>query len=104
LGGVARAFLAEHRLTPRDIDRFICHPGGPKVVDACEAAFGLRPGSLVEARAVLREFGNMSAASVLFVLERVLARARENDESWRLALMTALGPGFTAGFVLLGNE
>jgi alkylresorcinol/alkylpyrone synthase len=104
LGTVARTFLADHELTTRDIDRFICHPGGPKVIDACETAFGLRPGALAEARAVLREFGNMSAVSVLFVLERVLARARENQETWRHGLLTALGPGFTAGFVLLENE
>jgi alkylresorcinol/alkylpyrone synthase len=53
---------------------------------------------------VLRDFGNMSAASVLFVLERVLAKTRKGGETWRRALLTALGPGFTAGFVLLGNE
>jgi alkylresorcinol/alkylpyrone synthase len=50
---------------------------------------------------VLRDFGNMSAASVLFVLDRLLASAKE--ERWRHALITALGPGFTAGFVLLSN-
>jgi alkylresorcinol/alkylpyrone synthase len=104
LGDAARAFLASHGLRLGDIDRFICHPGGPKVVTACESAFGLERGTLAEERAVLRDFGNMSAVSVLFVLERVLAKARQSGEAWRRALVTALGPGFTAGFVLLENR
>ena len=75
-GAGARDFLKEHGLALSDIDRFVCHPGGPKVVAACETAFALAPGALVEERGVLRDFGNMSAASVLFVLERVLAADR----------------------------
>jgi hypothetical protein len=54
------------------IDRFACHPGGPKVIAACERACGLEPGILANERAVVRDFANMSAAAVLFVLERVL--------------------------------
>ena len=98
MGAAARDFLGRHRLALGDIDRFVCHPGGPKVIDALEQAFGLEPGLLEDARAVLREYGNMSAASVLFVLERALAG------QWERALLTALGPGFTAGFALLSNR
>ena len=97
LGAAACDFLARHGLTPADIDRFVCHPGGPKVIDALEHAFRLVPGVLSDARAVLRDYGNMSAASVLFVLERALER------QWERALVTALGPGFTAGFVVLSR-
>jgi alkylresorcinol/alkylpyrone synthase len=97
-------FLARQELRLGDIDRFVCHPGGPKVLDAFEAVFGLEPGALEEARGVLRDYGNMSAASVLFVLERMLARSRAADEAWGRALMIALGPGFTAGFALLGDR
>jgi alkylresorcinol/alkylpyrone synthase len=104
LGGVARAFLEPHGLSLRAIDRFVCHPGGPKVITACERAFGLEPGILVEERAVLRDFGNMSAATVLFVLERVLARGCGDQRRWPRALVTALGPGFTAAFTLLANQ
>jgi alkylresorcinol/alkylpyrone synthase len=104
LGDAARDFLDRHGLTPADIDRFVCHPGGPKVIAACETAFGLAPGTLAEERGVLRDFGNMSAASVLFVLERVLARDRLNGNSWRRGLLAALGPGFSAGFVLLSRD
>ncbi|HEX3952448.1 MAG TPA: 3-oxoacyl-[acyl-carrier-protein] synthase III C-terminal domain-containing protein [Stellaceae bacterium] len=103
LGGVAREFLARHGLGLRDIDRFICHPGGPKVIDACETAFDLVPGTLTDARQILRDFGNMSAASVMFVLERALAERRGDGKSWRRALLTAPGPGFSAGFVVLDH-
>jgi len=96
----ADEFLARHRLVLDDIDRCICHPGGAKVIAALEAALDLVPGALAEARAVLRDYGNMSAATVMFVLERVLAEA----SPWRRALLTALGPGFTAGFLVLENR
>ena len=101
LHDVTVAFLAHHNLSLGDVDRFICHPGGAKVVDALEAAFELAPGTLADARDVLYEFGNMSAATVMFVLERTFA---EGARSWNRALVTALGPGFTAGFTLLENR
>jgi len=88
-------FLGSRGLNVKDIDAFVCHPGGAKVISALEEAFGVPEGTLNEARAVLRRYGNMSAATVLFVLERMLASQR------RRYLMTALGPGFTAGFLTL---
>jgi alkylresorcinol/alkylpyrone synthase len=96
----AADFLARRGLVVDDIDRFVCHPGGAKVLDALELALGLRQGALESARAVLRDYGNTSAASVMFVLDRMLA----GRPGWRLALMNALGPGFTAGFLLLENR
>jgi len=100
LRDVAADFLARNGLTFDHIDRFVCHPGGAKVVDALEEAFGLRTGALAGARGILRDYGNMSAATVMFVLERMLAGAPH----WKLALMNALGPGFTAGFLVLDNR
>jgi alkylresorcinol/alkylpyrone synthase len=99
LNEIVTAFLASNGLALADVDRFVCHPGGAKVLDALESAFEIEPGSLVEARAVLREFGNMSAATVVFVLQRAIAAMRERP--WKRALMSALGPGFTAAFALL---
>jgi alkylresorcinol/alkylpyrone synthase len=93
-----RAFLDRNGLGLRDIRHFVCHPGGAKVLTALEAAFALPPGALDTARAVLRDYGNMSAATVLFVLERVLAGGAGG-----LMLMTALGPGFTAAFLVLDD-
>lgn len=93
---VAEAFLARHGLGLGDIAGFVCHPGGRKVIEALTDAFALEPESLSDAAAVLRACGNMSAATVLFVLERRLASAPEGPH-----LMTAMGPGFSAGFNLL---
>jgi alkylresorcinol/alkylpyrone synthase len=93
-------FLARHELGLDDIDRFVCHPGGAKVIAALETAFGLAPGALVGAREILRDYGNMSAVTVMFILERMLAEA----PPWRRALLNALGPGFTAGFLVLENR
>lgn len=74
-----------------DVSRFVCHPGGGKVVDALENALKLQRGSLDHERAVLREYGNMSAPTILFALERLFAEKKKGT----LAL-SALGPGFTA--------
>ena len=67
-----------------------------KVLDALEETFGLEHGSLAESRSVLRDYGNMSAATVMFVLERMLA----NGHGGRL-MLSSLGPGFTAAFLTL---
>lgn len=99
LRAAADVFLARNGLALGGIDGFACHPGGAKVMDALEDAFDLAPGALADARAVLRDYGNMSAPTVLFVLERMLAA----DPRRRL-LLSALGPGFTAGFLLVDGR
>lgn len=77
-------------LSPAALDRFTCHPGGAKVVAALEQSLHLDEGSLDHERSVLRDFGNMSAPTVLFVLERLLASGMPDR-----TLLVALGPGFT---------
>jgi alkylresorcinol/alkylpyrone synthase len=94
-------YLAQSRLTRADIDVFLSHPGGTKVLEALEAAFGIAPGSLDDSRAILTQFGNMSAVTVLFVLERALREGALATQSWNRALLSAMGPGFTAAFVTL---
>ncbi|MBE7218757.1 MAG: hypothetical protein INR64_09825, partial [Caulobacteraceae bacterium] len=86
------------------VARHVCHPGGARVLPALEEVMGLDAGALDIEREVLAEFGNMSAPTVWFVLERVLARARERGEALGPLAMAALGPGFTASFVGLGAE
>jgi alkylresorcinol/alkylpyrone synthase len=100
LGDAAADFLARHGLTLNDIDRFVCHPGGAKVLAALERAFALPPAALDPSRGVLREFGNMSAATVMFLLEQLLGESA----GWNRALVNALGPGFTAAFLTLDNR
>jgi len=92
-------YLARNGRSVEDIDEVVAHPGGAKVIEALERVFRRQRGGLVHTRAVLREFGNMSAASVLFVLRRAL-----DAGIGRRALMTALGPGFTAGFLSLETD
>ena len=89
-------FLTDQMLNRGDIDHYICHPGGAKVLDALEDVYDLPRGSLSLSREILRDYGNMSAATVLFVLERALAAGHRG----RL-LLTTLGPGFTAGFATI---
>ncbi|TRW80939.1 type III polyketide synthase [Mycolicibacterium sp. 018/SC-01/001] len=92
-------FLADSGLTTADIDIWICHPGGPKVLDAIGGAVGVRPDALQHSWESLRDNGNISSASVLDILDRTLA-ARPVDGS--LAMMLAMGPGFSFELVLLG--
>lgn len=94
-GNVAEA-LATSGWERQDIGTFVVHPGGVKVLAAYEEALDLPAGTLDSSRQVLRDHGNMSSATVLFVLEEALktgARGR--------ALLSAMGPGFSAEHVLL---
>jgi alkylresorcinol/alkylpyrone synthase len=84
------------KIVREDIDRFCCHPGGIKVIDAIETALNLNQGELNLEREVLRDFGNMSAPTVLFVLDRLLAQGLPGK-----VMMTAFGPGFTCSGLLL---
>jgi len=95
-GAALDNFLASQDLTRGDLDGVLCHPGGTKVVAALEAVLGLAPGAMTDARAVLRDYGNTSATSVMFLLERVLKQGLQGRH-----LVSALGPGFTAGFLIL---
>jgi alkylresorcinol/alkylpyrone synthase len=88
--------LARMQLSMSDIDRFICHPGGAKVVGALETALALDQGTLDHERQVIADYGNMSSPTILFVLEQVRAKGLPPR-----SLLTALGPGFTASCVAL---
>lgn len=90
--------LATNGKRVEDIDRFICHPGGMKVIDAMEASLSMDQGTLDHERAVLADHGNMSAPTVLHVLNR----ARHAGLPKR-SVVTALGPGFTVSTVTLSS-
>lgn len=79
-----------------DIDRFCCHPGGVKIIDAIESALELNQGELNLEREVLRDYGNMSAPTVLFILERLIERGLPDR-----VMMLGFGPGFTGAGLLL---
>src|SRR5580698_4437628 len=90
-------FLLRHDIPLSRISGFACHPGGAKVLDALEDAMDMQRGDLKESRSVLREFGNMSAVTALFVAERIALMGKQT-------LMSALGPGFTAVFLMLDGR
>jgi alkylresorcinol/alkylpyrone synthase len=96
MGPAVTEIFSRMELSVGDIDRFICHPGGAKVIIALERAFSLDQGTLDHERGVIADYGNMSAPTVLFVLERALAQGLPPQ-----SLLTALGPGFTASCVAL---
>ena len=91
------AACASAGISPEDIEHFLIHPGGTKVLDALEEVLGLEPGDLTLPREVLRECGNMSSVTVMFVLERFLG-SREFAPGEH-GLISALGPGFSAEHV-----
>lgn len=93
LAAPARRFVKAAKLIA---PQFVCHPGGAKVLDAIESALELQKGTLRDERDILRGHGNMSAPTILFVLERALKRGLRGS-----AVLSALGPGFTASFVAL---
>jgi len=99
LRGDVDAFLLEHGLGYDDIAVWVAHPGGPKVLEAMEEAFPMKPGALALAWESLRQVGNLSSASVLLVLKETLARAAPPPGSY--GLMTAMGPGFCSELLLL---
>lgn len=86
-------FLARNGIALTDIARSCCHPGGVKVIEALEDVLRLERGALDIERGVLRDYGNMSAPSVLFVLDRIRQAGIEGP-----VLMSSLGPGFSAAF------
>ncbi|HET9336964.1 MAG TPA: type III polyketide synthase [Sphingomicrobium sp.] len=96
LAGAVDGMLADMGRDRGDIERFCCHPGGVKVIDAIEAALELPVGTLDLERDVLNDCGNMSAPTVLFVLERLMAQGLPER-----TMLTAFGPGFTCAGMLL---
>jgi alkylresorcinol/alkylpyrone synthase len=91
-------FLGAHGLTTTDVGAFVSHPGGPKVIEAINAALDLPPEALELTWRSLGEIGNLSSASVLHVLRDTLAKPPLSGSP---GLMIAMGPGFCSELVLL---
>lgn len=91
----ADSFLKGEDLTAANLDHFVFHPGGAKVIEALEGAFDLPDGALAPERETLRQYGNMSAPTALFVLRAALDEGRTGR-----GFLAALGPGFTASMMV----
>ena len=91
-------FLAAHGLTKDDIGAWVCHPGGPKVIDAIATSLDLPADALELTWRSLGEIGNLSSASVLHILRDTIAKPPPSGSP---GLMLAIGPGFCSELVLL---
>nr|AYM52269.1 naringenin-chalcone synthase [Stigmatella aurantiaca Sg a15] len=97
--GNVDAFLAAHRLSRGDIRHWIAHTGGPKVLQAFEESLELPEGAIARSWASLKEVGNLSSSSVLFVLGETLESQAPREGDW--GVLMAMGPGFCSELVLL---
>ena len=99
LGADVDAFLSDQGLARADIDSWICHPGGPKVLLAMQESLGLTHDDLALTWRGLEEVGNLSSTSVLLVLRDTIEERRPSTGSY--AMVLAMGPGFCSELVLL---
>jgi alkylresorcinol/alkylpyrone synthase len=95
---IIHPFLAKNNLDISDIDHLIFHPGGKKIIQVVEELFGESGKDINETKEVLKQYGNMSSATVLYVLERFMSTVRKKGET---GLMLSFGPGFSAQKILL---
>jgi len=95
---IVHPFLEKNNLSIEAIDHLIFHPGGKKIVQTVDEIFGCFGKNIDDTKEVLILYGNMSSATVLFVLERFMDR---NLDKGDLGLMLSFGPGFSAQQVLL---
>ncbi|SFD27328.1 type III polyketide synthase [Spirosoma endophyticum] len=95
---IVQPFLEKNQLTINDISHLIFHPGGRKIVEVVQELFGKLGKNIDDTKEVLRLYGNMSSATVLYVLERFMEKQPEKGS---YGLMLSFGPGFSAQRVLL---
>ncbi len=101
LGPFVHEFLGKYGVTKNNLTHFVAHPGGKKVLEAYEKALGFAPNKTDISREVLRENGNMSSPTVLYVLEKFM---ESKPSAGEYGLMAALGPGFCGELLLLRWE
>ncbi|MEN8686987.1 MAG: 3-oxoacyl-[acyl-carrier-protein] synthase III C-terminal domain-containing protein [Desulfuromonadales bacterium] len=99
LPGMVDRFLSDHGLAREDLQYYIAHPGGAKVLDAVSEALGVRDKDLHLSEELLNRQGNISSVSVLVVLENWLSSKASSTQGYGLLL--AFGPGFSAELMLI---
>ena len=95
---IVHPFLERNGLTLQNIDHLIFHPGGKKIVQTVEELFGSLGKNIDDTKEVLKLYGNMSSATVLYVLERFMDKKLPKGDK---GLMLSFGPGFSAQRILL---
>jgi alkylresorcinol/alkylpyrone synthase len=96
-----QTFLEEERLTINDIQHFVAHPGGKKVLEAYVETFGIGIEKINHSLDILTNFGNMSSATILYVLKKFL---EDGSKKGDIGLAAAVGPGFSSELLLLRWE
>lgn len=97
-GDIIHPFLARHGTSMEEVNQLIFHPGGRKIIQTVEELFAGSGKNIDDTKEVLRLYGNMSSATVLYVLERILDRTVPPGDK---GLMLSFGPGFSAQRILL---
>ena len=95
---IVHPFLERNGINIQDIDHLIFHPGGKKIVQTIEDLFGSLGKNIDDTKEVLKLYGNMSSATVLYVLERFMDKKLPKGDK---GLMLSFGPGFSAQRILL---
>ncbi|MBJ7879530.1 type III polyketide synthase [Gelidibacter salicanalis] len=95
---IVHPFLERNQMSIEDLDHLIFHPGGKKIVQTVEELFGTLGKNIDDTKEVLKLYGNMSSATVLYVLERFMERDLPKGD---IGLMLSFGPGFSAQRILL---
>lgn len=96
---IIHPFLAAQQLLIDDINHLIFHPGGKKIIQVVEDLFGSLGKNIEDTKEILRLYGNMSSATVLYVLESIMEK--HNPSKGERGLMLSFGPGFSAQRILL---
>ena len=96
VGAWVRGALAEHGIALSEVGAWAIHPGGPRVIDAVSTALALTPEAGAPSRTILREYGNMSSATLLFIINRL--RAAGAPRPW---VGLAFGPGLVGEMVVV---
>ncbi|WRP05014.1 3-oxoacyl-[acyl-carrier-protein] synthase III C-terminal domain-containing protein [Rossellomorea aquimaris] len=94
-------FINANDLRLEDIKHFVAHPGGRKVIEAYQEALGMDESMTSESMKVLKEYGNMSSVTILYVLKEFMNKGCERGD---IGLGTALGPGFSSELLLMRWE
>jgi alkylresorcinol/alkylpyrone synthase len=99
IGPLMDDFLGKHNLTVPDVDHWLVHPGGPKVIEALKDGLGLPDEALTLSWDCLAEVGNISSASVLLILDKTMKNLQPKQGEY--GVLMAMGPAFSAELVLL---
>ncbi len=102
LKGNVEAFLAKHQLTFYDIKAFLAHPGGKKVIEAYIKSLSIPVEQLASSQKILRKHGNMSSATIMYVIKDHLLFGKQNEAE--NGMIGALGPGFSSELLLFTWE